>query len=206
MQLNFTNLFAGTSYQLQASPDSVTWSDAAAVFTATANANSQYVNLGETNITYRLVPAPAPFAATATATLDNGFVVAATVINGGSGYITAPLVSITGGGGSGAQATAAVSNGIVVAVNMISAGSEYTSTPSIQIAAPPITAMTPTIAPAIRLDFTNLTVNLPYQIQAAARLNNWTNFGPAFFAAQATNSQYLNIGSGSTFFRILYAP
>ena len=90
---------------------------------------------------------------------------------------------------------------------MISAGSEYTSTPSIQIAAPPITAMTPTIAqPSGRISKLNLTVNLPYQIQAAARLNNWTNFGPAFFAAQATNSQYLNIGSGSTFFRILYAP
>jgi hypothetical protein len=206
VQLNFTNLVDGTTYQLQSSPDSVTWSNAAASFTATGGVNSQYVNLAATNISYRLVSLPVPFPATATARVDNGFVVAATVTTGGSGYTAAPVVSITGGGGSGAQATATVSNGMVVAVNIINAGSDYTNTPNIQIAVPPVSSFTPTVAPAIRLDFTNLTLNLPYQIQAAPTLNNWTNFGAAFFAAPWTNSQYLNIGSGSTFFRILYAP
>jgi hypothetical protein len=95
---------------------------------------------------------------------------------------------------------------MVVAVNIINAGSDYTNTPSIQIAAPPVASLTPTVAPAIRLDFRNLVVNLPYQVQETANLNNWTNFGPPFYAKAIANSQYLNLGSGSDFFQLLYMP
>ena len=58
-------------------------------------------------------------------------VTAVQIINGGSGYTSAPSVSISGGGGTGATASATVSGGIVTAITVTSAGSGYTSEPSI---------------------------------------------------------------------------
>jgi hypothetical protein len=53
------------------------------------------------------------------------------VVSGGSGYLAAPDVTITGGGGSGATAKATVENGKVTAVTITNAGSGYTSSPTI---------------------------------------------------------------------------
>ncbi len=50
--------------------------------------------------------------------------------DGGSGYITAPTVTISGGGtGTGATATATIANGTVISVDITNKGSGYTSTP-----------------------------------------------------------------------------
>lgn len=54
-----------------------------------------------------------------------------TVTNGGSGYSTAPTVTFTGGGGTGAAAIAVVQNGAVTAVTITNRGSGYTSAPTI---------------------------------------------------------------------------
>ena len=75
--------------------------------------------------------------ATATAHLTGTFVTSCTVVLGGSGYTTAPAVTISGGGGSGATATATVSSGAVTSITVNTAGSGYTSTPTVTIAAPP---------------------------------------------------------------------
>jgi hypothetical protein len=205
--LNFTNLLTGTTYQFQTSPDSLTWANADAPFVAAATSNSQYVNLSSGNIFYRLIALPASATAGATAVTDNGFVTGAIVTNNGSGYASPPIVTITGGGGSGATATATVSNGMVVAVIITSAGSNYTNgIPVIVIASPPIPSLTPAIAQAIRLDFNNLTPNLEYQLQSAVTLESWTNYGAALDASGTSNSQYLNLGTGSSFYRLLYVP
>ena len=55
----------------------------------------------------------------------------------GSGYTSAPAVTITGGGGSGATAVATLSGGSVSSITLTSAGSGYTSAPTVTIAAPP---------------------------------------------------------------------
>ncbi|MCX6946351.1 MAG: hypothetical protein NTU87_00575, partial [Verrucomicrobia bacterium] len=55
------------------------------------------------------------------------------VVNGGSGYTSAPVVEITDGGGSGATATAAVSGGRVSAITVVNGGSGYTTAPSVTI-------------------------------------------------------------------------
>ena len=55
------------------------------------------------------------------------------VVNGGSGYTTAPTVQITGGGGSGATATATVSAGRVSAITVVTGGSGYITTPTVTI-------------------------------------------------------------------------
>jgi hypothetical protein len=51
----------------------------------------------------------------------------------GSGYTSAPTVSITGGGGSGATAIATVSAGVVTALTLTAPGTGYTSWPSVAI-------------------------------------------------------------------------
>lgn len=54
-----------------------------------------------------------------------------TVTNGGTGYTSAPTVSITGGGGTGATATATVAGGVVTGITMNTLGSGYTTAPTI---------------------------------------------------------------------------
>lgn len=49
----------------------------------------------------------------------------------GSGYSSAPTVSITGGGGSGATATANIAAGLVASVTITDPGTGYTSAPSV---------------------------------------------------------------------------
>ena len=77
--------------------------------------------------------------ATATATRTGTFITAITVTNPGSGYTSAPAVTLSGGGGSGATATANLLDGTVVSITVGNAGSGYTSTPTVAIAAPPAT-------------------------------------------------------------------
>ena len=78
-----------------------------------------------------------PRIATATAQVVNGFVVGATITDGGYGYVENPTVTITGGGGTGAKATATQINGVVTSITINNSGSGYTSTPTITIAPPP---------------------------------------------------------------------
>ena len=59
-----------------------------------------------------------------------------TITNEGSGYTSAPAVTITGGGGTTAEATAVVTGGKVTSINIINTGMNFTSAPTITIAAP----------------------------------------------------------------------
>lgn len=70
----------------------------------------------------------------------NGNVVKSIKITfGGTGYTTAPTVTFTGGGGSGATGTAVISNGVVTGIsltnpgNLTTVGPYYTSAPTIVI-------------------------------------------------------------------------
>lgn len=53
------------------------------------------------------------------------------ITSGGSGYTSAPTVTLTGGGGSGATAVALLDDDEVVAINVTSPGSGYTSAPTV---------------------------------------------------------------------------
>ena len=130
-----------------------------------------------------------PHAATATATLDNGFVVHATITDTGCGYTNTPSVRIIGGGGSDAQAVAVVSNGVVVAVNVLDTGSGYTNTPIIVIAQPFIEQPTMGIAAMSLSSFTNLAIGTNYQLQSLSD-TTWSNMGTAFTAAGPIFTQY----------------
>lgn len=60
-----------------------------------------------------------------------GYIFSVRVVAGGSGYSTAPTVSLTGGGGTGFTATASVSGGAVTGVTVANVGSGFTSVPTI---------------------------------------------------------------------------
>ncbi len=90
--------------------------------------------------------------ATATATTISGFVIGATITNGGSGYTSAPSVTITGSG-TGATGTATISGGVVTAINITSAGSGYAGGATITIAPPVI---------PFRVDYSGGTITATY--------------------------------------------
>ena len=69
-----------------------------------------------------------------------------TALNGGSGYTSAPTVTITGGGGTGATATAILQNGTVIGINVTSPGVGYTSAPTVTFSAPPTGGTTATVS------------------------------------------------------------
>jgi hypothetical protein len=57
----------------------------------------------------------------------------AVVINSGSGYTAAPVINISGGGGTGAEATAVLTGGRVTSINFNNSGTGYTTAPVINI-------------------------------------------------------------------------
>lgn len=148
-----------------------------------------------------------PHRATATATVVNGFVVGATITDAGCGYANAapPVVSIEGGGGSGAAATATVSNGVVAAVNIVSAGSGYTSAPRIVIASPPM-APTVTIEVSTVKVTQNVTLGLNYVLESSFDLVTWTPAGPPFTAEAEMIVNEFDVAETGRYFRIRQVP
>lgn len=69
--------------------------------------------------------------AQATVELDGNKIKKVNVTNGGSGYTSAPTITLTGGGGSGAVLTATVENGKVKSIKIDNEGSGYTSAPGV---------------------------------------------------------------------------
>ena len=72
--------------------------------------------------------------ATGAASVASGAVTGIALQSGGSGYTSAPLVTLVGGGGTGATATATVSGGAVTGFTIVNAGSGYTSAPTVTVA------------------------------------------------------------------------
>tara|TARA_B100000674_G_scaffold371678_1_gene314085 strand:+ start:3259 stop:17640 length:14382 start_codon:yes stop_codon:yes gene_type:complete len=55
------------------------------------------------------------------------------IADGGSAYTEAPIITISGGGGTGAKAIAYVSNGAINKITVTDGGSGYTSTPTVTL-------------------------------------------------------------------------
>src|SRR5688572_20620834 len=73
--------------------------------------------------------------ATASATVHGGFLTAISVLDGGNGYQSPPLVVITDSTGSGAAASAQISGGAITSITVNNAGSGYTA-PTVTIGPP----------------------------------------------------------------------
>jgi hypothetical protein len=158
-----------------------------------------------------------PYAATATATVVNDFVVGAAVTDGGWGYTKTPTMRIIGGGGTGAEAVAVVSNEVVVAVNILYAGGGYTNTPVIVIAPPFIPQPTMNIvalsviagstARIMQLQFAGLSPYDDYQLQFTPIAGGvWTNFAMPFTPTYTVSTQNVIVTGNAGFFRVKYVP
>jgi len=71
--------------------------------------------------------------ATAVATVSSGTVASIAVTKGGTNYNNNPIITISGGSGSGATAVANVSNGVITGITVTKAGSGYTGTPTVSV-------------------------------------------------------------------------
>ena len=89
-------------------------------------------------------------ARSAYATVVNGAVTTITILNGGSGYTSAPTIVIAAPGGNGTQATATAT--------ITTGGTGYTSAPTISIAPPGGTGVQATATAAITTGGTGYTV------------------------------------------------
>ena len=205
--LAFSNLTRGGVYQLQQSVGWY-WSNQPVSITATNALYTQMVAGVVSSGDYRLALNPVPAQAFATAAVDYGSIVHATVTSGGSGYVISPEVTIVGGGGTNATAVANISGGVVTSITITDAGVGYTNTPTIRIAPPPAVAVSPTVSPVMRLDSARLSPYDNYQIQFKPTFGGaWENWNGGLFNPTAlTNSQYLFITNGAGFFRLEYVP
>jgi hypothetical protein len=204
--LSFNNLVVGTNYQLQAFKAG-TWSNIGVAFPASNSTFMQYVSGTAATRDYRLAFPPVPSQAYATVQMVNGFVVGATVTSGGSGYTSAPAVTIKGGGGTNATAIAQVSSGVVTSFTITSAGIGYTNTPAITIAPPPAKVVWPIVAQVMKLDFVRLAPYDDYQVEfSPVPVGAWSNLGVPFTPTSDTNTQYLSVTGEAGFFRAKHLP
>lgn len=146
-----------------------------------------------------------PHAATATATVVGGFVVGATITDGGCGYTDAPLVKIVGGGGSGATATASITDGVVTAITMTGAGIGYTSLPSIQIASPPFVPWLEIGVSKVRVTL-HVVLGQKYVLECSTDMSAWNRVGTEFTADAEVIVQEFDVDSTGRYFRILQVP
>lgn len=80
-----------------------------------------------------------------TATLTGRAITGVTIVDGGAGYLTAPTITVTGGGGSGATITATLTAGVITATAIGAGGSNYTSVPALVVTGGGNTAATATV-------------------------------------------------------------
>jgi len=205
--LSFTGLAVGTNYQLQSFVGGTLFNVGAA-FNASGSTFTQLV-VGTAGLNgYRLAVTPVPEQAYASAQVVDGFVVAATVTSGGSGYTASPVVSILNdAGGSNATAIATVSGGAVTGITISSAGIGYTNTPSIIIAPPPANALLPMVSQVMELSFGSLSPYDNYQLEFVPVIDGtWSNFGIPFTPTSPISTQYVSASGNAGFFRVKYVP
>lgn len=70
------------------------------------------------------------------AVISGGTITGIPVLMPGNGYTAAPVVTVSGGGGSSASATSVLNGGSVKSITVNTAGTGYTSAPFVKIAAP----------------------------------------------------------------------
>lgn len=110
-----------------------------------------------TNLVGSVTSSPAilivgPVPAKATPIIVNGFIIGATVTDGGCGYTNSPFIVFNGQGGSGAGGYGQVSGGSVTNIVVTNAGSGYPSSAIAQVAPPilPTVSITHTNTPAAK--------------------------------------------------------
>jgi hypothetical protein len=124
--------------------------------------------------------------ATGVAVLLNGRVAGVAVTDGGAGYLVAPPVGFSGGGGSGAGAYAQLTNGSVIQIVVTNGGTGYASAPAVTIGLPPRSlGMAITMAPLLRVEGEPGTVTLIQWASTVGNTNQWNTITSVVLGAEA---------------------
>ena len=131
-------------------------------------------------------------AAETTAGGDN--VVDVSIAVEGAGYVEAPGVTFTGGGGSSAAATATIAGGVVTNIAVTNVGSAYTSDPTVTIQVPVLTVPTSGVTTATDLITYTAhgqanTAALTYANNSSTTLAGLTS-GSTYYVGQATTNTF----------------
>ena len=118
-------LIAVVNAQSQAAMSSVNFIKAVGFEPATVDANGDPVPGRPIYVSFKYPKEIAPFQPA------TNLVTAIAVTAGGAGYTSAPSVTLTGGGGTGATAVATIAAGAVSSVTITNQGSGYTSAPTV---------------------------------------------------------------------------
>ena len=138
--------------------------------------------------------------ATAVATITAGFVSGITVTSGGSGYTSEPVVTFSGGGGSGASGKVILDGDKVALILVLTSGSGYSTAPTVVVDAPPKPL-------GVKLEMVpKLTVEGPAgsnaRVESAASLNGpWTMWTNVTVGPEGSVLVDLSPGSAARFYR-----
>jgi hypothetical protein len=91
------------------------------------------------------------------------------LIQGGAGYVEAPGVTFSNGGGSGAAASATISGGAVTKVTMTNVGTSYETVPTVTLQTPVLTVPTANVNTGTSV----ITYTAHGQANGAALVFNW---------------------------------
>ena len=146
-----------------------------------------------------------PRAARATAQVVNGFVVGATIVDGGCGYTNAPSVVIQGGDGMGATATAVVVGGQINSLHIVSAGCCYTNPPTIIIGSPPFVPSVGIRVSKVKVS-QHVVLGRKYSLDSSSDQQIWAPTGPPFVAESETRESEFDVDQTGRYFRLREVP
>lgn len=198
-RLQFDGLNVGTTYRLQS--ETAGWQDVGDAFVAGASSVSFHA---ATERAHRLVRMPMPQTAAGTLTVVNGFVVGVTVTEPGSGYAEAPQVAVEDALGSGARVVATVQAGRVSSATIEASGRGYTGGASVRFASPPVAALVPLEIPELRVQYSNVSTNLPYQLHVGASLEALEPAGEVFLPPTVTGLLYRDMNRDHELIQLRY--
>lgn len=118
------------------------------------------------------------------------------ISNAGTGYLEAPAVVFSNGGGSGAAATATISGGVVTAITVTNVGSGYTSTPTVNLSVPFRTIATS----AVNISTETITYTA-HGLTTGDQIKYYTGGGTAL-AGLTTATTYYAIVTGANTFKV----
>ena len=125
-----------------------------------------------------------------------------TVSNGGTGYLTAPLIKITGGNGVCAVAYSVISGGIVTGIVVTDHGIGYTSIPTVTLSngvgATASVLLTPTSIQSITVIYGGTNYNIPPNVSIVGGGGSGAIVTANVSGGAITGFNILNPGSGYT--------
>lgn len=140
--------------------------------------------------------------ATAVATVSAGKVTVVTLTDAGEGYTNAPVVTFTGGGGTGAAATSALTGNHIGQITVTAGGTGYTNAPTVTIGSPPNSAkLAIELVPKLSLTGEAGTTQIIQWTESLATNATWTTLTNVVLGTAASVTVDLAAGSAKRYYR-----